>query len=81
MCLDVGGYFGAVHDSFSTHACDVEELLAITKAEFIYMYDEDNFYNIIRDSILSNQEGLDIRQPQLGSLEIQEIQDSDYFFA
>ena len=75
------GYFGAVHDSFSTHACDVEELLAITKAEFIYMYDEDNFYNIIRDSILSNQEGLDIRQPQLGSLEIQEIQDSDYFFA
>ena len=33
------GDFGAVHDSFSTHAPDVELLLGHTKREFIDMYD------------------------------------------
>ena len=75
------GTFGAVHDSFSTHACDVDDLLALTKRKFVEMYDVDNFYNYIRDQIVTDQTDIDVEQPQLGSLQIQEIYNSDYFFA
>ena len=73
--------FGAVHDSFSTHASDIEELLALTKEKFVNMYDVDNFYNYIEDQLITNKDGLDVDQPQLGTLEIKEIENSDYFFA
>ena len=75
------GDFGAVHDSFATHACDVDRLLQATKDTFIGMYDVDNFYDYIQTQLISDDSELDITQPKRGSLEIQEIQNSDYFFA
>ncbi len=78
---DWNGEFGAVHDSFSTHACDVELLLAHTKRKFIDMYDVDNFYNYIEGELITDKEGIDVEQPELGSLNINDIEDSDYFFA
>ena len=75
------GTFGAVHDSFSTHACDVDDLLALTKGKFIEMYDVDNFYDYIEDQLITNKTDLDVDQPDRGSLQIREIEDSDYFFA
>ena len=75
------GAFGAVHDSFSTHACDVDHLLNITKETFIEMYDVDDYLVKIREDILTNTEGFEYPKPELGSLEIQEIRNSDYFFA
>ena len=75
------GTFGAVHDSFSTHACDVDDLLALTKGKFIEMYDVDNFYDYIEDQLITNKTDLDVDQPDRGSLRIREIEDSDYFFA
>ena len=76
---DWNGDFGAVHDSFSTHACDVDNLLALTKSVFIDIYDEDNYFDIIRDKITKSTD--DVEQPVLGQLNIKEIEDSDYFFA
>ena len=78
---DWNGDFGAVHDSFSTHACDVELLLAHTKRKFIDMYDVDNFYNYIEGEIITDKEGLDVDQPNIGCLNINSIEESDYFFA
>ncbi len=78
---DWDGAFGAVHDSFSTHACDVDDLLALTKQKFVEMYDVDNFYDYIENQLITDKTELDVEQPQLGSLQIQEIYDSDYFFA
>jgi len=72
--------FGAVHDSFSTHACDVDKLLSLTKSVFIKMYDVDNFYNYIKDQLVTNQLDLDVEQPTLGTLNIQGIEESEYFF-
>ena len=76
---DWHGEFGAVHDSFSTHACDVEELLAKTKAHFMDIYDVENFYDYIRSELTNNTD--DVDQPALGTLDIMEVSDSDYFFA
>ena len=70
------GDFGAVHDSFSTHASDVEELLTITKSVFIGMYNEDNYFNNIQARIEATA-----TQPELGSLNIEDVEKSDYFFA
>lgn len=73
------GEFGAVHDSFSTHACDVESLIASTKQHFVDMYDVDNFFDYIRGQLTNNTD--DVDQPTLGNLDITEVSDSDYFFA
>ena len=71
--------FGAVHDSFSTHAGNVDDLLEKTKTVFINMYDTDNYFDIIRNNLTNNED--EVEQPELGSLDIQEIYNSDYFFA
>ena len=68
--------FGAVHDSFSTHASDVEELLTITKNVFISMYDHENYFEDIIDRL-----GATAEQPEIGQLEVSKITESDYFFA
>ena len=75
------GDFGAVHDSFSAHAPDIELLLAHTKREFIDMYDVDNFYHIIEDQLVEDMADVTVDRPELGDLNIEEIEDSDYFFA
>ena len=77
MVIDkFNGPFGAVHDSFSTHASDVDRLVEITKEVFIDMYDKDNYFDVIQEKIGSTYE-----QPLLGDLKINMIKDSDYFFA
>ena len=82
MALVIDGWegdFGAVHDSFSTHASDVDNLLDKTKRVFIDMYDHDNVFNIIRNNLTEGKD--DVIQPSLGSLNIGDINDSDFFFA
>ena len=73
--------FGAVHDSFSSHAPHVDDLLATTKRTFIEMYDAANYFDNIEDRLITDRNGYEIDQPDLGSLIIKEIEDSDYFFA
>ena len=71
--------FGAVHDSFSTNANDVEELLQATKDVFIGMYDHPNYFDVIRENLTNNIDNVD--QPELGDLDIGGINGSEYFFA
>ena len=58
------GDFGAVHDSFSTHAPDVELLLAHTKQEFIDIYDVENFYTRIEDELVEDMADVTIDRPE-----------------
>ena len=73
--------FGAIHDSFSVHACDIDDLLEIIKTEFVKMYDNPNFFNVIQQMIITNADNFNYNQPRLGTLDIREVQDSEYFFA
>ena len=75
------GEFGAVHDSFSAHACDIDKLVKLTKETFIEMYDTPSFYNYLENEIVSDKRYLDVPRPDLGDLEVKEVTDSDYFFA
>ena len=73
--------FAAVHDAFAVHAPYVDDLLYITKESFIMMYDYDNFYDWIEETLLSNTDGLDVEQPIIGELDIEGVRKSDNFFA
>ena len=82
MCTVVSrwdGAFGGVHDSFSTHADDVDDLQLLTKQVFVEFYTSDNNYEDIKRMILTEDTGLDT--PGLGSLDINEVMKSDYFFS
>ena len=74
------GCFGAVHDSFATHASDVDDLVALTKEKFISMYSSDNYYEDITDNILSDQSGFDSELPETGDYDIEQVRTSDFFF-
>ena len=75
VIADWEGDFGAVHDSFSTHATNVEPLMEETRRTFVSMYDKENFYEGI-----SFGKGFTGRQPKIGNLEIKGVTDSNYFF-
>ena len=71
--------FGAIHDSFSVHACDVEQLIQTTKSEFIKMYAKDIFAKM-REEIIWNNESFDKDTPTVGNLILEDIHGSDFFF-
>ena len=71
--------FGAIHDSFSVHASDVEELIYVTKSEFIKMYAKDIFANM-REEIIWNDETFNNKTPTVGKLILEDIYGSDFFF-
>jgi len=72
--------FGAIHDSFSVHACDVDELIDVTKDEFIKMYTID-ILNDLKNQITMGDCPEDIVHPDIGNLDLELIRDSEYFFA
>lgn len=74
------GDFAAIHDSFSTHATDVETLIELTKQVFISMYNQEDFYQCIAEMLLDNPQDFQYDY-QLGTLDIEEIALSDHFFA
>ena len=74
------GCFGAVHDSYACHASDVDDLIVLIKDKFIEMYEHDNYYEVIRDSILSSAEGFDTPLPSVGDYDLEELRESDFFF-
>ena len=72
--------FGAIHDSFSVHAGDVDELIAVTKEEFIKIYEGDVLEDL-KVQITMGDTSCDIEQPEKGNLNLGGIRDSEYFFA
>jgi len=78
--VSFGGSFAAVHDSFSTHADDVDLLQDITKMTFIAQYDVPNFFEKIEAMLITDKDGFSVKQPEIGNLNINEVNSSEYFF-
>jgi hypothetical protein len=47
---------------------------------FIAQYDVENFFNILQDNLMDNKDTFTFNQPELGSLVLNEVMDSKYFF-
>ncbi len=75
--------FATIHDSFGTHACDIDILLEATKDTFIQMYGIDILASLKRDieqeySVLLK----DIKyQESVEAFEIESVRDSLYIFS
>ena len=80
VILEQGGPFGAIHDSFSVHADDVDRLVTNIKDTFIDIYDVEDFLAEATEWILRDPEGFNEPQPMYGALDVKEIRQAPYFF-
>ena len=76
--------FAMVHDSYGTHACDVDKLGDATRAAFYELYGDHDPITMLRDQLvelLPESEHKKIPDlPERGELDIKEIKKSKYFF-
>jgi len=75
VIADWEGDFAAVHDSYSAHAGNVEDLMVKTRQKFVSIYDKENFYDTIPFG-----KGFEGVVPTIGKLSIKDVADSTYFF-
>jgi DNA-directed RNA polymerase len=75
--------FAAVHDSYGTHAADMQTLAACIRTAFVNLYEENDVLgNLHADIIAQLPEGTDVPPPpEKGNLNLQEVLNSDFFFA
>jgi DNA-directed RNA polymerase len=84
-CDDEGiSNLAMVHDSFGTHACDVDKLNELLRDAFVEQYEGDvlgefrsNLIDQVPEEIGAAIEPL----PEYGSLDLEGVRDSDYFFS
>ena len=78
--LEHTGSFIGIHDSFSTHASDVDALLDATKMNFIKMYHNRDVLQELKEDILSDDTHFNMDPPTPGNLDILDVLGSTNFF-
>ena len=69
--------FSVVHDSFGTHACDIEQLGIILRETFVDLYGDTNVLETFKQ-----EQKLELPDlPKFGTLDIKEVLDSEFFFS
>ncbi len=64
-----------IHDSYGTHACDVDTMHAEIRASFVEMYRKDN----VLSNFLWDVNGVG-ETPMRGTLDLMQVFDSEFFF-
>lgn len=72
--------FSMVHDSFGTHACDVDALSYALREAFVEMYSDDVLGNF-RDEVAEQTDEVLKPLPEFGELDLELVRESDFFFA
>lgn len=67
--------FAMIHDDFAVHACDTELLNKVLREEFVNLYQEDVLQN------LADGLKVPLLAPKRGTLDLEGVKDSRYFFA
>uniref|UniRef100_A0A5B7BD76 DNA-directed RNA polymerase n=1 Tax=Davidia involucrata TaxID=16924 RepID=A0A5B7BD76_DAVIN len=79
-CRDAGLCFAGVHDSFWTHACDVEKMNRILREKFVELYSMPILENLL-ESFQTSYPALTFPPfPDRGNFDLQEVLESPYFF-
>lgn len=68
--------FAVVHDSFGTHACDIERLGIVIRETFVDMYKED-----VLKKFKDEQKIVLTDIPEYGNLNIDEVINAEFFFS
>ena len=72
--------FSAVHDSFWTHACDVDEMNEILRDCFVDLYSRPLLKDLKRSWELRYPEIEFPELPEYGDLDLNEVKSASYFF-
>lgn len=72
-----------VHDSFGTHAGDVEVMSKVLREEFVRMYSDRSPLEELEESVRSALKNPDDcpPAPKMGTFEVAQVLDSEFFFA
>ncbi|KAK1292190.1 hypothetical protein QJS10_CPB17g00167 [Acorus calamus] len=79
-CRKAGLQFAGVHDSFWTHACDVDQMNHILREQFVELYSIPVLENLL-ESFQASFPTLDFPPlPTRGDFDLREVLESPYFF-
>ncbi|MCL7027733.1 hypothetical protein MKW94_013203 [Papaver nudicaule] len=79
-CKRAGMNFAGVHDSYWTHACDVDEMNRILREEFVELYEQPILENLL-ESFQKSFPTLEFPPlPERGDLNLKEVLESPFFF-
>ncbi|KAL5842149.1 hypothetical protein ACOSQ3_012752 [Xanthoceras sorbifolium] len=79
-CRDAGLNFAGVHDSFWTHACDVDQMNQILREKFVELYDMPILENLLESFQTSYPTLTFPSLPERGDFDLKEVLKSPYFF-
>ncbi|MGH0000079.1 DNA-directed RNA polymerase [Pseudovibrio ascidiaceicola] len=78
-------HFAMIHDSFGCHAADTARLGACLREAFVDLYSDMDVLDDFREQILRQVDEADMKKipelPSKGSLDLEKVRDSDFFFA
>jgi DNA-directed RNA polymerase len=72
--------FSAVHDSFWTHACDIDEMNEALRDSFIELYSKPLLQDLKESWELRYPDLIFPDIPELGNLDLNEVKSATYFF-
>ncbi|KAL7091185.1 hypothetical protein ACP275_12G090000 [Erythranthe tilingii] len=79
-CSEAGLSFAGVHDSYWTHACDVDKMNQILREKFVELYEAPILENLL-DGFQQSFPKLKFPPlPERGDFDLREVLDSTYFF-
>ncbi|QCD80481.1 DNA-directed RNA polymerase [Vigna unguiculata] len=79
-CRDAGLCFAGVHDSFWTHACDVEKMSHILREKFVELYNMPILENLLEGFETSHPRLAFPPVPERGDFDLGKVLESPYFF-
>ncbi|GMP35996.1 hypothetical protein CsSME_00008246 [Camellia sinensis var. sinensis] len=79
-CRDAGLRFAGVHDSFWTHACDVDRMNRIIREKFVELYRTSILEDLLESFQRSYPELTFPPLPERGDFNLQQVLYSPYFF-
>ncbi|KAM7472905.1 hypothetical protein LguiA_011088 [Lonicera macranthoides] len=79
-CRDAGLSFAGVHDSFWTHACDVDEMNRILREKFVELYSMPILENLLESFETSYPTLTFPPLPERGDFDLRQVYESPYFF-
>ncbi|CAI9096396.1 OLC1v1032539C1 [Oldenlandia corymbosa var. corymbosa] len=79
-CREAGLNFAGVHDSYWTHACDVDQMNRILREKFVELYEAPILENLLDDFQKSFPKLKFPPLPERGEFDLREVLESPYFF-
>lgn len=79
-CKEAGLTFAGVHDSYWTHACDVEEMNKILREKFVELYEAPILENLLEGFEKSFPTLSFPPLPERGDFDLRDVLESPYFF-